>query len=358
MYLRRLDVDGLRCLRSVSLTPSPGLNVLIGANGAGKTSVLEALYVLGAGKSFRSGGSEALLGRGAAALQAYGECVSQQSIVRLGFERTRSGWRGLLNGERVSELAALALAVPVVWFSPESHELVSGPSEVRRRFFDWIVFHVEPRFAEAHRRYARLLRQRNQLLKRGHHDAELRVWTTQLAASGDALEALRARVFPSFQQAMCNTLRELLPELGEPQVAWRRGWCTELSLAERLAMLVERELAAGHTLAGPHRADWLVSFDRHPIREQGSRGQQKLVALAAVFVAARLYRQWRAEAPIIALDDLGSELDTEHQRRTVLHCAEIGAQVWVTGTQDLACLEAWPGPRARFHVEQGRVRAA
>lgn len=356
MHLTRLDVDGLRCLRSVSVTPCPGVNVLIGENGAGKTSVLEALYVLGAGKSFRSGGTDALLGRGASALRVYGECLSEQGTVRLGFERTRSSWRGLLNGERVSELASLALAIPVVCFSPESHELVSGASEVRRRFFDWIVFHVEPRFAEVHRRYARLLRQRNHLLKRGQVDEELRAWTAQLAEHGEALESLRAAVFPAFREAMTVALGDMLAELGEPEVLWRRGWREGVGLGERLRMLCERELAVGHTLVGPHRADWSVSFDRRPIREQGSRGQQKLVALAAAFVTARLYRQWRSQPPIVALDDLASELDIEHQRRTVRQCAELGAQLWVTGTQRPAALDVWPGPSAMFHVEHGSVR--
>jgi DNA replication and repair protein RecF len=358
MYLTRLDINGLRCLRAVSMGPCAGLNLLIGDNGAGKTSVLEALYVLGAGKSFRSGGTDALLGRGASALQVYAECESGQGRVRLGFERTRGSWRGLLNGERVTELASLALAVPVVCFSPESHELVSGASDVRRRFFDWIVFHVEPRFAEAHRRYARALRQRNQLLKRGLVDHELRIWTTQLAELGEDLEALRATVFPRFRETMGRSLSDMLSELGEPDVMWRRGWREEIGLAERLTLLEERELAVGHTLAGPHRADWSVSFDRRPIREQGSRGQQKLVALAAVFVAASLYREWRSQPPIVALDDLASELDIEHQRRTVRQCAELGAQVWVSGTQPLAALDVWPGPSASFHVEHGSVRPA
>jgi DNA replication and repair protein RecF len=356
VHLTRLDIDGLRCLRAVSMAPCAGLNLLIGDNGAGKTSVLEALYVLGAGKSFRSGGTDALLARGAPALQVYGECESGQGKLRLGFERTRSSWRGLLNGERVTDLASLALAVPVVCFSPESHELVSGASDVRRRFFDWIVFHVEPRFAEAHRRYARVLRQRNLLLKRGVADQELHIWTTQLAELGEDLEALRAQVFPRFREAMVRSLGDMLSELGAPDLLWRRGWREDIGLLARLAMLEERELAVGHTLAGPHRADWTVSFDRRPIREQGSRGQQKLVALAAVFVAALLYREWRAQPPIVALDDLASELDIEHQRRTVRQCAELGAQVWVTGTQRLAALDAWPGPSAMFHVEHGSVR--
>ncbi len=358
MRVQRLSVTGLRCLSSVEIRPSEGLNLFLGPNGSGKTSVIEAMYALGSGKTFRFGGHEALIARGEKALQIFAELEVGGLPTRVGFERHGAGWRALENGERVAELSRLASLVPVVCFSPESHELVGGASEVRRRFFDWIVFHVEPDFAAAHRRYSRALKQRNLLLKRDPSEAELFTWTAQLASTGEELAHARARVLPDFEQGMQSLLERTLPELGRAHIAFKRGWKEGMSLAERLADVSARERETGYTLTGPHRADWSVNFAGHSIREQGSRGQQKLVALSAVLVASSIYTQRRGEAPLIALDDLFSELDIEHQRRALLACQALGAQTWITGTQTSDSLVAWQGPIKRFHVEQGQVRSS
>ena len=330
--------------------------MLLGGNGAGKTSVLEALYLLGSGRSFRFGGHEAVIARGCSALQVYAELDVQGRAERVGFERSRSAWRALRNGERVSELAELATLVPVVCFSPESHELIGGGSEVRRRFFDWVVFHVEPGFAQAHRRYSRLLRQRNAVLKQSPSDAELAVWTSDLAEAGEVLAEFRAAVFPSFADEMASVLKRTLGELGDVDIKYKRGWRDELGLYDRLSMLLPRERELGHTLAGPHRGDWSVQFHGKEIREQGSRGQQKLVAMAAVLVAASIYKNRCGHPPLVALDDLASELDAEHQARALAACAELGAQLWVTGTQRSDAYKQWSGDLTVFHVEHGVVQ--
>ncbi len=358
MRIHRLTVDGLRCLSGVEISPGYGLNLFLGPNGAGKTSVIEAAYCLGTGKSFRFGGPDALIARDRPALQVYAELELEGRSLRVGFERAAASWRGLCNGERISELVRLAALVPVVCFSPESHELVGGASDVRRRFFDWIVFHVEPSFADAYRRYMRALKQRNVLLKRNPGETELAVWTETLVAAGEQLAGLRANVFPEFEAQMTQTLGELLGEMGSAVIAFKRGWKDGVGFAERLHSIGVREREVGYTLSGPHRADWSVAFGGHSVREQGSRGQQKLVALAAVLVAARLYRDHRGEAPLIALDDLFSELDPNHQRRALNACAALGAQTWVTGTVASPALDAWPGAVAQFHVEHGRVLPA
>lgn len=355
VFLTRLTVDAVRCLRGLELEPCRGLNVLVGGNGAGKTSVLEALYLLGSGRSFRFGGHEAVIARGRPSLQVYAELEVQGRAERVGFERSRSAWRALRNGERVSELAELATLVPVVCFSPESHELIGGGSEVRRRFFDWVVFHVEPTFSQAHRRYSRLLRQRNAVLKQAPAEAELAVWTSDLAEAGEVLADLRAAIFPSFAEEMSLVLKRTLGELGDVEIKYKRGWRDDLNLYERLTLLIPRERDLGHTLAGPHRGDWSVQFYGKDIREQGSRGQQKLVAMAAVLVAASIYKDRCGHPPLVALDDLASELDPEHQSRALAACAGLGAQLWITGTQRTDALNDWSGELAVFHVEHGAI---
>lgn len=357
MRVDLLRVDGLRNLRELEWRPGPGLNLLIGANGAGKTSILEAVYCLGSGKSFRTAQREALITRGARRAILYAELELGGRRRRVGLERGRESWRGLVDGERVQDLGALALCLPVVCFSPESHELVAGGAEGRRRFLDWLGFHLSPDFRERHRRYARALRQRNALLKTEADPLQWRTWTEEAARSGEALEAERRACFEVFRAAMQPRLQELIGEMGELALSYRRGWREGVSLLERLEMLAERERVVGHSMAGPHRADWEVVVAGHRAREQTSRGQQKLVALAAVMSAAALYAVAKGEAPLILLDDLASELDHEHQCRALQALAALNAQVWLTGTSVPASTTSWPGELSMFHVEQGFVRA-
>lgn len=358
MRVQRLDVEGLRCLQTLRLQPDAGLNLLLGPNGAGKTSVLEALYLLGAGKSFRFGTPDSLICRGSPALRVYAELrLSSGGVERLGFERRKDGWRAMRDGDRVEDLGQLASLMPVVVFSPESHGLVSGSSEQRRRFFDWVVFHVEPEFVSAHRRYGRLLKQRNALLKRSDAGLQLASWNQQLAEAGEKLGALRDRVFPQWAAVVQEQLQGLLPELGSAQLEYQRGWRADCGLLERLQEHREREQLLGYTLSGPHRADWVVRFPGLQVREQASRGQQKLVALSCVLASAGVFAVRRGEPPVVALDDLFSELDTEHQRRALRVCEAWGAQAWASGTMTSAALDAWRGTMTTFHVEHGKLAA-
>lgn len=356
MRVVSLRVDALRCLSNVELSPVAGLNVFLGTNGAGKTSILEALHLLGYGRSFRTHDHDAVIARGKSRLTVFAEIERFGALERVGLERGKSSWRALSNGEVLAELGELVRRMPVLAFAPESHSLVSGPSEGRRRFFDWLMFHVEPGFSAAARRYARCLRQRNAALKLDGGDFD--PWTEQLVLAGEDLNSLRSRHFPNFAAHTATALSRFLPELGDIKLSFARGWRDDTTLAVRLAELRDRERDVGHTLAGPHRANWQILARAGELKDIGSRGQQKLVALAVVTAAAEIFREQTGHPPVILLDDVTSELDGEHQQRVLAHCASLGAQLWVTGTDRSPALEAWQGDVAWFHVEHGAVRRA
>ncbi|MGB6144699.1 MAG: DNA replication and repair protein RecF, partial [Rhodanobacter sp.] len=149
------------------------------------------------------------------------------------------------------------------------------------------------------------------------------------------------------------SMAALLPELGAMELRYRRGWSDELPLADQLATQRGRDQARGHTSLGPHRADWTLSFERAPLREHLSRGQEKLAALACVLAQATLYAQEHGDWPVVCLDDLASELDQSHQAAVVAELQDVHAQVLLTGTELPPALQA---TSARvFHVEQGQI---
>jgi len=358
MKIDTLRIANLRSLADVSLSLAPGMNLFTGANGAGKTSVLEAAYLLSHAGSFRAGSRENLISRGAAGFSVFAE-VSLESGAhhRLGFGKEGGKWLARVDGAAASSFGALVQHAAVVCFEPGSHALIAGPSDERRRFLDWGVFHVEHDFLLAWRRYQRALKQRNSLLRQGGSVdfSLLEPWESELAQSGQAIDAYRKSYLGQLRLHLASYVAALLPELGPVELTYRRGWPEELTLDEALRARRERDLGRGHTTVGCHRADWSIHFAGAPLREHLSRGQEKLTAMAALLSQAAVYAANRGEWPVICLDDLASELDRTHQEWVVGQLLQHQVQVLVTGTDVPSALET--ARATMFHVEQGQVAA-
>ncbi|MFK2899526.1 DNA replication/repair protein RecF [Dyella jejuensis] len=355
MRVARLQLHGFRCINEMSVDLHPGFNFLVGANGAGKTSVLEAVFLLSHGRSFRSGAREALLRRESTELGVFSTINHDDGrIARLGLGRAGTRWESRLDGQSVS-LGQLIRECAVVCFEPGSHDLIAGAAEGRRQFLDWGVFHVEQDFLPAWRRYQRALKQRNSLLRSSAPlDEELfSPWELELARSGAAIDQWRKAYLDALLPFLREQSERLLPELGEVELRYRQGWPEGEDLASVLGSQRTRDQGRGHTGSGVHRADWTLSFSHAPRREHLSRGQEKLVALACVLAQAWLDASRRGEWPIVCLDDLASELDERHQAAVVDGLAATKAQLLITGTE-------LPQPLRRlgahvFHVEQGQL---
>ncbi|MDR7194490.1 DNA replication/repair protein RecF [Luteimonas terrae] len=365
MQITRFDLHNVRNLQPTSLRPGSGLNLLLGDNGAGKTSVLEGLHLMAYGRSFRGRVRDGLVQRGREAVELYAEWredpTHPERIRRAGLRHTGQDWSGRLDGEDVAQLGDLCAALMVVTFEPGSHALISGSSEVRRRFLDWGLFHVEQDFLQQWRRYARALRQRNALLKSGAGGSQLDAWDHELADAAVPLDTRREAYLQRLQIAVQAVAEQVAPALGAPELVFLPGWRRhELSLSDALMVARDRDRAAGHTSVGPHRADWRIRFDDRPEQSLLSRGQAKQSALCCLLAQARdCARRFEGRWPVIALDDLASELDRHHQRQVLTYLRDAGAQVLITGTERP---DHWPDNvldnATTFHVEHGVVRDA
>lgn len=358
MQVTRLQIAGLRCFSQVALSPAPGLNLLLGDNGAGKTSVLEALHLMAYGRSFRGRVRDGLVRRGTATIEVFVQWheQGQDRERRAGLRHSGQDWEGRLDGEPIAHLGDLCAALSVVTFEPGSHALIMGAAEHRRRYLDWGLFHVEPAFLGLWRRYSRALKQRNALLKARVRDGQLDAWEQELQESGTILTGHRAQYLSELEPCLQEIVVELLPAAGGTKLEFLPGWRREdMSLADALLLSRERDLAAGFTSVGPHRADWRIEHAAIPGRETLSRGQAKLTALSALLAQAQHQAGLRGEWPVVALDDLASELDRAHQARVLERLRASGAQVFVTGTEAPPGLDLGLSNPRVFHVEQSKI---
>lgn len=355
MRLIELRLENLRRFEQLSLALEPGWNVFVGDNGAGKTTILEAAYMLSHGHSFRGGGRIGVQRDGCEGYSIFGRLESSSDEqLRVGLARIDGRLTARVGGETVP-IAELVELCPVVCFEPGSHDLIAGPAEIRRQFMDWGVFHVEHSFLSRWRRYQRALKQRNALLRQGSGDSEFEPWDAELADSGEWLAKSRKDYIDQLRMQLEYFARRLIPELGEPVLDYVRGWDTDTTLRDMLRARLGRDRERGHTTRGSHRADWSITFHHAPRREHYSRGQEKLVALACLLAQARLHADIRGQWPILCLDDLASELDGAHQQAVVAAIGEVGAQVLVTGVTIPDCLRTATFPVSMFHVEHGSV---
>ena len=352
MIINKLQINNLRNLRQVELEAHPSINTFFGTNGAGKTSVLESISLLSRGRSFRTNKIAKVIGDHGNQVQVYAELdegPNSDGKTRLGIERDPRTWRARRDGKDLKQLSELASVLAVVAMEPNSHTLISGSPDVRRRYLDWGVFHVEPHYLDAWRRYARALKQRNAALRSGETTV-LAGLERILVQTGTTMSEMRLEYIETLSGHMGALMPELSPGLERVTMEYRRGWAAD-TLEEALRDQRQSDLERGSTHAGPHRADLAIKVGGQLVRDSASRGEQKILATALVLAQARRLIE-AGRKPVLLLDDLASEFDQQHFTATLQAGKNLGVQIWISGVEQID-----PGsPHAMFHVEHGEVR--
>jgi DNA replication and repair protein RecF len=359
MSLGTLSIQNLRCLRQVDLELQPGRNLIVGANGSGKTSLLEGIFLLGRGRSFRTRNSERLISHGESRLVVFGRTQPPEATgipTALGIQVTRGEpTLAKIQGEFTQTLAELSEALPVQVIDPGVHRLVEDSAYRRRRWLDWATFHVEHGFVEVWTHYARALKQRNAVLKQMQADraasGQLDAWDSELAQLGEKLAQSRRRVLEDLQPHWLGTVRPLADL--NLELVYFQGWGRGTPLLEALQTSRERDVVRGSTHAGPHRGDVILKLDGKLARDTLSRGQQKLAAVSMILAQLRLLTSILPEPPTLLLDDPAAELDPERLRRFIDQVAPLRCQLVLTSLADGG--HPFGQPDRLFHVEQGRV---
>jgi DNA replication and repair protein RecF len=366
MYIKQLHIAGVRNLRSVRLSFSKGFNAFCGENGSGKTSLLEAIHILGTGSSFRTQHLQQVINFSSQNYTVSGIVsdelfAGEEASFRVGTEKKRDITKALFikNAEK-SSIGEIARLLPILLVNSTSLEFVEGGPLGRRAFIDFGMFHVEHSFLDVCRKFKRCLMQRNADLKMASSLKQKRMqteaWNEVFITTAEIINQARKEFVLGFSEIF-NDLILGWKYYGHVFFQYKQGWEDGVTLKTALEDSFSLDAMSGCTNRGPHRGDLEIFIDDVPARNILSRGQQK-VFVCAMVLAKAIFLKKRAEiSSIFLVDDLVSELDNAAFKLVISKLAEIGGQVFITGIENEPLVKVfnefkWGNDAKLFHVEQ------
>jgi DNA replication and repair protein RecF len=344
-----LGLRDFRNYQALSYRPTDRLNVLTGRNAQGKTNLLEAIGVAITGRSFRTSRLAELPSWGAEAAVLTAELFHTQGTrtIRRTLRRVEDGtWQS------AGEMASWARVIVFGW---QDLAILNGVPAARRTFIDGFAGRLYPGHISTLLRYRQIMARRNRLLQMGTAEGRLAPWDEQLAATGMELIGRRRRAVAALQTELARVYPALAGQRNKLEVAYRTMLGEATEPAAMLAALEQRrpdELRRGLTLVGPHRDDLIIELEGVDARAFGSRGQQRLLALALRLAEVLPVREAAGTSPILLLDDALSELDPV-VRDNVLREVQAAEQVFLTSPEPLAV-----SGTSRWVVDSGGIAAA
>lgn len=362
MIVTSLQLVNFRNFSQAHIIPNPSLNIIYGQNGAGKSSVLEAIHLLGFGRSFRTTKPNSMLRHGEEELVVFAKVEDQvESVVKkIGCSRhKKNGYTFKIDSEAGFKLSELVKQVPVQIFTPQSSDLILGSPGDRRKFIDWILFHVEQSFNSVSSKFSKVLSQRNALLKKIKSDqyssVHLVYWDEQFCTLGNLLNELRSSFTSRLNEKTKSICAEFLPEF-DVEISYNAGWDLTRSLEEELNQKRSKDILYGFSTCGPQKADLIVKVDGKLASEVLSRGQLRLLVSMMQLAQMKLFSEVRSQSLVYLIDDIAAELDINARKRFIELLLSTNTQVFVTAIEknQFDFMNDYNDKKV-FHVEHDQV---
>lgn len=361
MPINSLRIKDFRNLQQIELVPcSPGLNIIYGNNGSGKTSLLETIYYLGLGRSFRSSTAMRLIRSETDRFNLFAHILSDnERRIPIGIERELNGATRLRIAEKdISQITELAYLLPIRLINSQSHNVFEAGPVFRRKFLDWGLFYQSDNFLPCWRNYERVLKQRNAVLRDRLSKRELDPWTDELVRYGLEFDTLRRAYVEALTPYILEIAETLLP-ISNLEICYQPGWSENRDFSAVLADHYQEELRAGYTLYGPHRADLDIKIKGVSAKHFLSRGQQKLLICAMILSQGKLVAKYANKGLIYLVDDLPSELDLQSRQQLISLLSNQRSQIFITAIESDTISDFLTKnsdqPMKVFHVEHGNV---
>jgi DNA replication and repair protein RecF len=357
MALSHIRITNIRNLNATEFSPESRLNILAGSNGSGKTSILEAIYLLARGRSFRTQSISKVISKGEASLVSTATITHDEVTARIGIKKTASTTEIRVNTRREKKSSELTNYLHVHIIRPESQTLLERGAATRRSFIDWGAFHVEHDYLMLSKKYNQALKQRNKLL-RTKQKKTIPSWSLKLVEYGTILAEKRASYIEGLEKE-CRVISSALLGDHKLKLVFNRGWSEKYGLKKGLEESLEKDLHRGYTSVGAHRSDVSVYVDDKLAQDYLSRGQMKLLVLSLYLAQVKVTSKKNEVAMSVLIDDLAAELDPKNIKRVVNFLDKAGAQVFITTTNsEIFSQHVLKEGSALFHVKQGNIEKA
>ncbi len=360
--INQLTLQNFRNCQQVTCDFSSGLNLIVGDNAAGKTSIIEAIWTLATGRSFRTSKSHHLIQHQKNALTVFAQVTSSHTTLqtnthRLGLQKTIQKTQLRIDNKTISSQSEMAQHLPVQLLTPESHKLLEEGPKARRQFMDWGCFHQSPQFMSLWRHYQRALKQRNYALKKHLPKKQVQLWDQTLVENALKIDAIRQQYLNDLTPYLLTFCQTLMPEINENVVCqYRAGWPKNTNdLMALYALNFEKEKHLGHTQYGTHRADIRFKFAGQEAMNTLSRGQQKLFVCALLLAQASLHEKTLNEPVIMLIDDLPAELDATHRLKLLELLQILNIQHIITSTSKSLVSTLNPSTTRHWKIKSGQL---
>jgi DNA replication and repair protein RecF len=360
MKLDLVQIHNFRNLEKVAFKPSHRLNFLIGDNGSGKSSLLEAIHYLGFARSFRTSKNRNVIQHEQQSFTVFCELVNDGQRSKLGLNRAKDdSFSFSIDGIKSLKVAELVSRIPVQIFTPQSSDLLLGSPKLRRRYLDWLLFHVEHVFYSKANTYQKVVKQKNAILRKGSniYADQSKYWEEQFIQLGEELSKFRWELLDqSLKPFILKNLQCFLPEFSF-EISYYKGWEKDLSLSDSLQKNNEKDRRNGYTSVGPHKADLRINIDGVAAHEVLSRGQLRMLVAALQLAQTQYLFSINGKTSVFLLDDIGAELDALKREVFIDELLASNAQLFVTAIekQQLGFIDKY-NDKKMFHVEHGQVR--
>ncbi len=354
MLVSSLYLENVRCIKKANIFFGEGVNLFLGVNGSGKSSLLESVHILATGKSFRTSKMD-----GVKNFDSDSFTISS-TIKRNGFEKVvgyrkdRSNVDIRINTVNVNRLSELVLNFSLITFHSNSIFIIEGEPQYRRRYIDWWLFHSDSQFYPEWLRYQKLLKQRNAALRQDNNF--LHVWDEALAESGEIINSLRKSAVKILMEEVASIIKDSYStQLSAFSWQYNSGWPKDETLLSALKRNQQRDILYGFTSVGIHRGDLRFTFHGKDAKESLSRGQQKTLSLIMLIALASIHKKVLHETPIFMVDDISSELDAAHRYNLVEQMIDFGGQLFLTAIDKKDLRFPMSTPVSSFVLQKGEV---
>jgi DNA replication and repair protein RecF len=357
MSLSFFNIINFRNLENAHFDFSNNCNIFYGKNGSGKTSILETIYYLALGRSFRSHILRRVVKYGTDGFSLFGKIEQLNSCIAVGVDRSiTSGKRIKIAGENVFSNIEITKLLPLQLLNQDSYRLFDDGPKIRRQFIDWGLFHVEQKFLPLWRRVERIIEQRNASLRINFKVDYIKTWDKELSKFGFELHEYRKKYIEDFIPIAQIVLQKLLCNFSI-NISYFAGWDADQDLMLILANSLKNDIHFGYTTVGPQRADLRITINKIPAKDVLSRGEQKLLLYGLQISQGILLNKLTGKSCSYLVDDLPAELDCQKKSLLAEMLLNLQAQIFVTGLTlgDLENFLVFQSPEV-FHVEQGMIK--